>query len=151
MFIPQLYGRVHTDVPYLESLATLLPECASWEIVDSSYDSNMQRSLFGMADICIASRYHPQIFAATAGVPGICIYYEHKAIGFMSFLGMQEFAFDIRNLDAQAMCTKLDEVTERRNELSNLLRERIIPVKERSRKTTVLAAKLFKRVYPVQV
>lgn len=145
MFIPQLYGRIHSDVPYLERLASGLPEGASWEIVDPAFDSDMQRSLFGMADFCIASRYHPQIFAATAGTPGICIYYEHKALGFMEMLGMQTFAFNIRNPDAEAMCAKLDEVIERRDGLSQRIKEKIVPIRERSRLTSLLAAELFRK------
>lgn len=144
LFIPQLYGRMHSDVPYLEYLAGQLPGHASRELVNPGYDSTMQRRLFGMADLCIASRYHPQIFAATAGVPGVCIYYEHKAQGFMSFLGMEDFAFDIRNLDAALMCAKLDEVIEDHDRLSALLDSRIGPVQERSRKTSLLAAGLCK-------
>ena len=145
LFIPQLYGAAHSDVPYLESLAGRLPEGASFEIVDPSLDSEAQRRIFGMADLCIASRYHPQIFAATAGVPGICIYYEHKAQGFMSFLGLDDFAFDIRKLDAGRMCERLDEVLERREQLVAHIRERIGPIRERSGRTSELAAGLCRQ------
>ena len=86
LFYPQLYGKVHSDVPYLEDLGRSLPPNFSWEIVDANANSDMQRRLFGMTDLCIASRYHPAIFAGCNGVPGICIYYEHKALGFMSLL-----------------------------------------------------------------
>ena len=145
LFIPQLYGAAHSDVPYLEFLASRLPEDASTEIVDSSLDSDAQRRIFGMADICIASRYHPQIFAATANVPGVCIYYEHKALGFMSFLGLADFAFDIRSLDGDRLCEKLDDVIERRSELSALIADRIQPVRARARETTRLAASIFRQ------
>lgn len=149
LFIPQLYGAAHSDVPYLESLASRLPEGASFEIVDPSLDSEAQRRIFGMADLCIASRYHPQIFAATAGVPGICIYYEHKAQGFMSFLGLDDFAFDIRKLDAGRMCERLDEVLERREQLVAHIRERIGPIRERSGRTSELAAGLCRQACAV--
>ena len=78
LFFPQLYGQVHSDVPYLEDLGQMLSSNFSWEIVDPNANSDMQRRLFGMTDLCIASRYHPQIFAGCNGVPGICIYYEHQ-------------------------------------------------------------------------
>ncbi len=145
LFIPQLYGAAHSDVPYLEALAGRLPGSASFEIVDQTYDSDMQRRIFGMADLCIASRYHPQIFAATAGVPGICIYYEHKAQGFMSFLGLDDFAFDIRNLDAASMCSKLDEVLGRHDQLVAHINARIGGLRERSAKTSQLAAELVRQ------
>jgi len=140
MLFPQLYGRAHSDVPYLKQLGSSLSSNISWEIVEPNADSDMQRRLFGMTDLCIASRYHPQIFAASSDVPGICIYYEHKALGFMSSLGLKDFAFDIRNLDPDAMCAKLDEAMERHDELSALMKNNIIEVQKQAIKTTQLAA-----------
>jgi colanic acid/amylovoran biosynthesis protein len=145
MFFPQLYGKVHNDVPYLERLGNSLPSSASWEIVDSRYDSNKQRRLFGMVDISIASRYHPQIFAITSGVPGICVYYEHKTLGFMLSLGLDDLAFDIRNLDSKAICGKLDEIVQKRDDLSKLILDLIPTIRNTSKQTTILAAELLKR------
>lgn len=144
LFVPQLYGGAHDDAPYLRRLAERLPANASWELVDQTLDSDGQRAIFGMADLCIASRYHPQIFAASAGVPGICIYYEHKALGFMSLLGLEDFAFDIRDPDATSMCRKLDEVLERRDTLARQIDERMPAIRARSRRTTELAVALFR-------
>ena len=147
MFFPQLYGRVHSDVPYLKKLGWRLPSNLSWEIVDPNADSDMQRRLFGMTDLCIASRYHPQIFAGSNGIPGICIYYEHKALGFMSSLGLKDFAFDIRNLDADAMCKKLDEAIERHEQLFALMKTNILELQKQAIKTTRLAVEFFRTVY----
>ncbi|MFC1881142.1 polysaccharide pyruvyl transferase family protein [Thermodesulfobacteriota bacterium] len=146
LFFPQLYGRVHSDVTYLEYLGHSLPETFHWEIVDPNADSDMQRRLFGMTDLCIASRYHPQIFAASSGVPGICIYYEHKAIGFMSSLGLKDYAFDIRNLYPDAMCTKLDEAIDNHDELSSLIKNNIVEIRTRAEKTNKFAIEYFKKV-----
>jgi colanic acid/amylovoran biosynthesis protein len=143
LFFPQLYGKVHSDVPYLKQLGQELSAEISWEIVDPDFDSNIQRCLFGMANLCIASRYHPQIFAASSGVPGICIYYEHKALGFMSVLGMKDFAFDIRNLDADAMCSKLDEVMDRHDELSDIIMRNIDEIQKKAKQTTKLTVSHF--------
>jgi polysaccharide pyruvyl transferase WcaK-like protein len=145
LLIPQLYGRVHSDVPYLRRIAASLPTGASVEIVDPTLDSNAQRRIVGMCDLCIASRYHPQIFAGTAAVPGLCIYYEHKALGFMTALGFEDFAFDIRALDPAKMIAKLDDALENRDELARRMRERIGPVRARARETTALAAELYRR------
>jgi colanic acid/amylovoran biosynthesis protein len=144
LLIPQLYGRVHSDIPYLRTLAATISTHSSCEIVDGTRDSNEQRRIVGMCDICIASRYHPQIFAGTSGVPGICIYYEHKALGFMTALGFEDFAFDIRNLDEARMIEKLDEAIDHRDELSERMSQSIVPVRERARRTTELAAKLYR-------
>tara|TARA_R110000787_G_scaffold187093_7_gene298878 strand:+ start:5086 stop:6363 length:1278 start_codon:yes stop_codon:yes gene_type:complete len=145
LLIPQLYGAYHTDVPFLETLSKLIPASASWEIVSSELDSNVQRSLFGMSDICIASRYHPQIFAATANVPGVCIYYEHKALGFMRALNLEHFAFDIRRLEPEPLLRCLQEVVRDRDQLSATLSQRVPAVRELSARTTQLAVELLNR------
>jgi colanic acid/amylovoran biosynthesis protein len=143
LFIPQLYGKVHTDVPYLKSLSSKLPDNATWEIVDQAFDSDAQRSIFGMCDLCIASRYHPQIFSGSSGVSGICIYYEHKALGFMRAMGLEDFAFDIRKLDIAAVTKKLDEAIDRRKTLSEAMKRRILPIRNRSKQTTNLLIELM--------
>ncbi len=147
MFFPQLYGQVHSDVPYLENLGQMFPPEVSWEILNQDFDSDMQQRLFGMTDLCIASRYHPQIFAVAAGVPGICIYYEHKALGLMSMLGLEDFAFDIRNLNPVTMCSKLDQVVEQREELSRFIKKNVVPIRKLSIKTTLLAIDLLKKTH----
>jgi len=143
MFFPQLYGAIHSDVPFLKKIGSKLPGDFSWEIVDHELDSDAQQRLFAMSDLCIASRYHPQIFAASAGVPGICIYYEHKAFGFMEMMGMQDFAFDIRRLKSEEICRTLDDALERREELSANMKKRIIPLREKAEQTTLLAVELL--------
>ncbi len=148
LLLPQLYGRAHRDAPYLERMGRRLPSEVSWEVVDGNLDSDDQRRIFAMCDLHLASRYHPAIFGSSGLTPGICIYYEHKALGFMQQLGLERFAFDIRNVGAPELCTALDEVLERREELVSLLEARIPPIREASRQTTKLAVDLLRRAMP---
>ena len=67
----------------------------------------------------------------------------------MSFLGLDDFAFDIRKLDAGRMCERLDEVLERREQLVAHIRERIGPIRERSGRTSELAAGLCRQACAV--
>jgi polysaccharide pyruvyl transferase WcaK-like protein len=143
MLIPQLYGGLHTDVPYLEKLAGRLGSDVSWEIVDPKLDSDAQRRLFAMADVCVASRYHPAIFSQSAGVPAVCIYYEHKALGFMEQLGLERFAFDIREVDADDLVRALRELLDRRADWSDHLRREIPALRARACRTTDLAVELI--------
>jgi len=143
LFLPQLYGSVHQDAPYLERMASRLPSSVSWEVVDPELDSDAHRRLFAMSDFHIASRYHPAIFGNSGLTPGICIYYEHKALGFMQQLGLERFAFDIWKVDASELCGAVDEALERREELIETLKERIPALREVARRTTKLAIQLL--------
>lgn len=143
MLFPQLFGRVHSDVAYLEQMAARLRVGVSWEIVDPSLDSDGQRRLFAACDLHVASRYHPAIFGHQGLVPGLCIYYEHKALGFMAQLDLERFAFDIRRLDCRALRAAADELIDHREELVEHLRRRIPELRHRAQRTTKLALELL--------
>ncbi len=145
MFFSQLYGRVHSDVAFLRSLGDRLRPGTSWELADPSFDSDMQRRLFGMLDTFIASRYHPNIFGHIAGVPGICVYYEHKQLGFMRQLGLERYAFDIRNIDTKLLCERWDELIAERAELHSKLEHEVPKLCAVARKTTDLTVSLLER------
>jgi colanic acid/amylovoran biosynthesis protein len=143
LLIPQLYGSVHSDAEYLERIGKSFGETVSWEVVDDTLNSDEQRQLFAMSDIHIASRYHPAIFGHGASVPGICIYYEHKALGFMEKLGLERFAFDIRKLNCEDILAKVDDLLNHRDELSIALTEKIPSLQETARRTTALCASVI--------
>lgn len=143
LFLPQLYGQVHSDEPYLRFMAEQLPEGATWEIVESTLDSDTQRRLFAMCDLHIASRYHPAIFGNTAFVPGICIYYEHKALGFMQQLGLERYAFDINTVSSEPLRAAVDDIIAHREALIAHLHERVPILQQRSARTTRLAVELI--------
>ena len=144
LFLPQLYGSAHNDAPYLQAMGARLPDAASWEVVDPSLDSDTQRRLFAMCDLHIASRYHPAIFGHTAFVPGICIHYEHKALGFMNQLGLEEYAFDIREISAPPVLEALTKIVGNRDQIVAQLHERVPGLQKRSARTTELAVSLLK-------
>jgi len=135
LFVPQLYGSVHSDVPFHRYLGGRLPAGVSWEVVDPDLDSDGQRAVVGMTDFCVASRYHPQIFATTQGVPGLFVWYEHKQLGYLRSLGLEAFAFDIRRPDAAGMLAALDDALARREAIAAAIRERL-PVVRRLAATT---------------
>lgn len=145
LFFPQLYGPVHRDVAFHRYVGGRLPAGISWEVVDPELDSDRQRALIGMADFCVASRYHPQIFATTHAVPGLFVWYEHKQLGYLRSLGLEAFAFDIRQPDAARMTAALDEALRRREDLSAMIRERLPDIGRRSALTTDLLEDLVER------
>jgi colanic acid/amylovoran biosynthesis protein len=143
LLFPQLYGSRHSDVEFLRAISRRLPDGFDFEIIDPDSDADEQQNLFAQADLCIASRYHPQIFAAAAGVPGICISYEHKMMGFMHRIGLERFAFPIDELDKNAILTVLDEIIANRTALRDHLLRETAKLREVSARTTDLAIELI--------
>lgn len=145
IFLPQLYGKVHDDTLYHRWLGEQLPIGVSWEIVPPQFNSDHHRKIFGMADICLASRYHPQIFSTSAGVPGVFPYYEHKQFAYLSAIGMNEFAFNIRELNIDLMSKKIDIILNKRDEISAMLHEKTVLMRKRAYRSSRLAALLYKK------
>jgi colanic acid/amylovoran biosynthesis protein len=144
LLIPQLYGRAHSDVEFLRAFGRRLPSGISFEIVDTLLNSDAQQRIFAMCDLHIASRYHPAIFGHAGLCPGICIYYEHKALGFMQQLGLERFAFDIREVEARNLVEAASELLQRREEIIEVLAQRIPELRQRARRTTELALSLIR-------
>ena len=143
LLIPQLYGQEPTDLGFLQRMAARLPDSISREVVDPALDAEVQQRLFAMADLHIASRYHPAIFGNMAGTPGLCIYYEHKAIGFMRLLGLERFAFDIRSCSFEQIQEALVELLEDRENIKAQLAATVPGLRARSRRTSELAARVL--------
>lgn len=143
LFFPQLYGAVHSDVNYLLNMGESLAPELSWELVNPALDSTMQRRLFAMCNLHVSSRYHPAIFGFSALVPGICIYYEHKALGFMQQLGLDRFTFDIWDIRQEDLKFAIDELFDTREELVLRLRQRLPLLQHKAQRTTELAIKLL--------
>lgn len=145
LLVPQLYGATHSDAEYLESLGRRLPGEVSWEVVDPDADSDVQQGIFGMADLYFASRYHPQIFGVAGGVPGVCIYYQHKALGFLQELGLEHLAFPIEDLDADRVKAALDHVLENSDRLRRHIRSTVPELRSRSARSSELVAECLAR------
>lgn len=143
LFFPQLYGDNHADRPFLEAFAGRLPAGTSWEIVDPELDAAMHQRLIAMCDFSIACRYHPQIFAGAGAVPGLCIYYEHKAASFMEVLGLSHLAFSIREPDAEAWKDGVDRALETHGEVKAALETGVAEQRKKARRTTELALGLL--------
>ena len=95
VFVPQLYGSIHRDTPYLEGLVRQVPTDIRCEVLSETKTSNEQRAVFAAADWVIAGRYHPAVFAVSAAVPLLCIAYEHKATGVLQTAGVPDAVLSI--------------------------------------------------------
>ena len=73
------------------------------EVWDEDKNMMSQRSLFASADFVIAGRYHPAVFALSAGVPQVCIPYEHKATGVLALAQLPDVMLPIEEVTAEKL------------------------------------------------
>jgi|GEM_PF-707852 len=140
---PQLHGGVHSDYEFLEKVGSMINSNISWEIVDHDLNSDEQQSIWGMTDFTLASRYHPQIFSAIQGIPYLCIYYEHKQLGFIKALDLEKYAFDIYNVKFEEIKPLLEEAIENRAEIKEIINKNIQPIVEKAKNSTKIACSLL--------
>ena len=145
VFVPQLYGSMHCDTPYLEALARLLPANISCEVLSDTKSSNEQRALFSAADWVIAGRYHPAVFAVSAAVPVLCIAYEHKATGVLQAAGVPDAVMSIDEVTVEVVQAKARELLAARADLSARLQVAQVALREVSSRTSGAVAELVRR------
>ena len=145
VFVPQLYGSMHRDTPYLEALARLLPANISCEVLSDTKSSNEQRALFSAADWVIAGRYHPAVFAVSAAVPVLCIAYEHKATGVLQAAGVPDAVMSIDEVTVEVVQAKARELLAARADLSARLQVAQVALREVSSRTSGAVAELVRR------
>ena len=145
VFVPQLYGSMHRDTPYLEALARLLPANISCEVLSDTKSSNEQRALFAAADWVVAGRYHPAVFAVSAAVPVLCIAYEHKATGVLQAAGVPDAVMSIDEVTVEVVQDKARELLAARADLSARLQVAQVALREVSSRTSGAVAELVRR------
>ncbi|MEN8107105.1 MAG: polysaccharide pyruvyl transferase family protein [Pseudomonadota bacterium] len=136
LFLPQLAGEVHSDYDFIQRFTASLSLKGHTEILDRQFDSDVQRALVQLSDLVIASRYHPQIFAGSAIIPLLAIYYEHKSLGFMEMMGIKEYAISIWDITPGMATGVLKKLESSRDGIINTMRQNIEHIQEGSRIST---------------
>ncbi|NQW60020.1 polysaccharide pyruvyl transferase family protein [bacterium] len=140
VFVPQLYGSIHRDTPYLEGLVRLVPTNIRCEVLSDTKSSNEQRAVFAAADWVIAGRYHPAVFAVSAAVPLLCIAYEHKATGVLQAAGVPDAVLSIDEVTVEVVQAKARELLAGRADLSARLQLAQSALREVSSRTSAAVA-----------
>ncbi len=145
VFMPQLYGSIHRDTPYLEGLVRQVPTNIRCEVLSDTKTSNEQRAVFAAADWVIAGRYHPAVFAVSAAVPLLCIAYEHKATGVLQAAGVPDAVLSIEEVSVEVVRAKAQELLAGKADLSARLQLAQVALREVSLRTSVAVAEVVRR------
>ena len=144
VFVPQLYGSIHRDTPYLEGLVRQVPTDIRCEVLSDTKSSNEQRAVFAAADWVIAGRYHPAVFAVSAAVPLLCIAYEHKATGVLQTAGVPDAVLSIEKVSVEVVRAKAQELLAGKADLSARLQLAQVALREVSSRTSVAVAEVVR-------
>lgn len=133
LLIPQLFGESN-DVSLLKGYREI--NSKKIYILPTNLDSYAQQVIISKLFCVISMRYHPNIFAAKGNVPSICIYYEHKAKGFMEKLGLTNLTINVEEISMSEIIDKFTYLEENYYTIKEQLKKRTPQLKGKSKKTT---------------
>ncbi|MCP3855432.1 MAG: hypothetical protein GY698_11965 [Actinomycetia bacterium] len=137
LLLPQLHGPRHRDQPYLEELAgAARARGADVDVASETTTSDEQRALVAASDLVLAGRYHPLVFAVSAGVPALVIPYEHKARGVATAAGLEGFVVEIAELGRGLLTQRLDTLLEQLPECRQTIAQRAPALKRAAESTS---------------
>ncbi len=140
IFVPQLHGSVHRDTPYLQTLVERLNARGRANVDASVFDEEndmlAQRALFASADWVVAGRYHPAVFALSAGVPQLCLPYEHKATGVMAAAGLSDVVVPIEEVTPARLVETVAHLKAHRDDIVSRSREAAVRLAAVSARTS---------------
>jgi colanic acid/amylovoran biosynthesis protein len=139
LLIPQLFEELD-DMECLEVLRAANP--SKILILPPSIDSYGQQVFISNLHSMVGMRYHPCIFAAKSSVPFISVSYEHKMVGFMNLMGMDEMSVGVDDLSVDQLRTRFEDLENRHAEIVEHLREVNPELIRRSRMTTDILKEL---------
>ena len=147
VLLPQLHGPRHRDFPYLSEIAERCNARGGRVVVAAeTLSSDEQRSIVAASRYVLAGRYHPLIFAVSAGVPAITIPYEHKASGFAALAGLSSFVVEIDDLESGRLIKQVAEMEARESELRVMLETRRKNLAKAANSTADSVSELLKRM-----
>lgn len=139
LFFPQLYGR-SDDLPLINDIVARVTRKDAAYVLSKKWDSQIQQAVISGMDLVIGNRYHSVIFALKGCVPTVCLAYEHKSVGIMNAIGLQDHVIRIADLDFDLLVRKIDQAWSHRQEITASLRSELPRIVELARINSLIAA-----------
>jgi polysaccharide pyruvyl transferase WcaK-like protein len=125
VFLPHyVSGFAYDDLKVSRSIMRLM-RYKDRAIVYEADSVEDYKSALDSMDLVISSKMHPAVLALSGCVPAICIAYDQKQTGFFQLLGLDDCVILIRDFSAENLFLKIDGVWRSREEIKNMLKEKI--------------------------
>lgn len=127
--VPQVIGptEMEDDLAAAAQLKDSLPKtaCSDAIFLDHDLTAGQLSTLYGRAELVLATRFHSAILAIAAGTPAVAIsYHGPKARGIMEMLGLERYVVDIDEVTRDGLWALCAEAYERRERLGDEIHRR---------------------------
>lgn len=142
VFFPQLYGN-SDDMPLINEIVKMVNKKDNVKILSKTWNSEIQQAVISQMDLVIGNRYHSVIFALKGKIPTVCLAYEHKSVGIMHMVGLDQFVININYLTYENLIVTIDQAWNQREKIRKQLNSQMEIVRKRSLVNSKLAAALI--------
>lgn len=84
------------------------PECMT--VLMYEYNDLELGYILSQCDLLIGTRLHSVILSLRYNTPAIALYYEHKSLGVLRKVGLEEYSFTIKELNSPRMNETIDDI-----------------------------------------
>lgn len=119
---------LNTSTADLELTEQILGETenqAKVNVITGDYSSPELIDMISHFKYVVASRYHSIVFAYRCGVPAVIFGWAAKYTDLAAHFGQQDYVFDVRNLAVDQLIGKIDELGDRHEQESRLIKHRL--------------------------
>ena len=141
VFFPQLYGN-SDDMPLINEIVKMVGKKDTVKVLSKSCNAEIQQAVISQMDLVIGNRYHSVIFALKGKIPTVCLTYEHKSVGVMHMVGLDEFVININDLTYENLIDTINQAWNQRKQIRGVLNSQMGIVRKRSLVNSILALTL---------
>lgn len=119
---------LNTSTADLELTEEILKETRNRDkvsVITGDYSSPELIEMIGRFKYVVASRYHSIVFAYRNGVPAVIFGWAAKYTDLAAHFGQEDYVFDVRNPGVEELVGKIDEMGERHEMESQLIKQRL--------------------------
>lgn len=149
VFIPHCIGRgkILDDRIVADDIAAGVKNSERVRVIHTEYGPEDLKAVVGIFDLFVGHRLHSVVDAVTMHVPSIMMSHSNdfRAHGIVGeTLGQSEWIYNLENLQAAALCAKIDELWKQRKKVRKGLVESVKLAREQTMQNGYLLASLLR-------
>ena len=113
--------------------------------MSDKYDCYFQQYVISRIKAVVGMRYHSNIFSAKMGTPFVSVSYEQKMQGFMKKAGLLEYCLPIRELSADNLHDKFENMMANYDKYKSILAIKKNEFKKEASRTTELICQVLNK------
>jgi len=120
------------DIELTEKILQETRSAGQVKVITGDHSSPELIDMISRFKYIVASRYHSIVFAYRSGVPAIIFGWATKYTDLASHFGQEQYVFDVRNPDVDRLMERIDEIGDRHEQETQLIRQRLEDIQSSS-------------------